>query len=90
MNARRIEIGPLAVLAGSLLLLVSLFLDWYELQPDTGFTAFTVFEFLDLLLAALALLGGAAALGRLLRAEPRARATAPWTRWRPAWRSPRS
>ena len=67
MNARRIEIGPLAVLAGSLLLLVSLFLDWYELQPDAGFTAFTVFEFLDLVLASLAIAAGAGALGRLLR-----------------------
>jgi hypothetical protein len=67
MNARRIEIGPLAVLAGSLLLLVSLFLDWYELQPDAGFTAFTVFEFLDLVFATLAIVAGAGALGRLLR-----------------------
>jgi hypothetical protein len=69
VNARRIEIGPLAVLAGSLLLLVSLFLDWYELQPGAGFTAFTVFEFLDLVLAALALVGVAGALGRVLRGE---------------------
>lgn len=67
MNARRIEIGPLAVLAGSLLLLVSLFLDWYEPRPGEGFTAFTVFEFLDLVLAALALVGMAGALGRVLR-----------------------
>ena len=67
MNARRIELGPLAVLAGSLLLLVSLFLDWYELQPGAGFTAFTVFEFLDIVLATLALAGGAGALGRVLR-----------------------
>lgn len=69
MNARRIEIGPLAVLAGSLLLLVSLFLDWYELQPGDGFTAFTVFEALDLVLATLALAGAAGALGRVLRGE---------------------
>ena len=67
MNARRIEIAPLAVLAGSLLLFVSLFLDWYELRPDTGFTAFTVFEVLDLILSALALIGAAAALARLAR-----------------------
>ena len=40
VNLRRIEIGPVAVLAGSLLLLVSLFLDWYELEPGAGFTAF--------------------------------------------------
>jgi len=70
MNARRIEIGPLAVLVGSLLLLVSLFLDWYELRPDVGFTAFTVFEVLDIVLAALAIVAGAGALGRLLRGTP--------------------
>ena len=47
---RRIPVGPLAGLAGALLLLVSLFIDWWE-----GATAFTAFEVLDLLLAALAL-----------------------------------
>jgi hypothetical protein len=46
---RRFEIGPLVGAAGALLLLVSLFLDWYG-----PFTAFTVFEVLDLVLAALA------------------------------------
>jgi hypothetical protein len=46
---RRFEIGPLAGAAGALLLLVSLFLDWYG-----QFTAFTVFEVLDLVLAGLA------------------------------------
>jgi hypothetical protein len=35
---------------GAVLLLVSLFVDWYE-----GLTAFTVFEFIDLLLTGLAL-----------------------------------
>jgi hypothetical protein len=47
---RRIPIGPLVGLVGALLLLVSLFLDWWE-----DATAFTVFEVLDLLLAGLAL-----------------------------------
>jgi hypothetical protein len=47
---RRIPIGPLVGLVGALLLLVSLFLDWWE-----GATAFTVFEVLDLVLAGLAL-----------------------------------
>lgn len=58
---RRIPVGPLAGLAGALLLLVSLFMDWWA-----GATAFTAFEVLDLLLAALALaciVGHAAALG---------------------------
>jgi hypothetical protein len=47
---RRISIGPLIGLAGALVLLVSLFLDWW---PEI--TAFTGFEVLDLVLAALAL-----------------------------------
>ncbi|MFL5826055.1 MAG: hypothetical protein ACJ76V_05975 [Thermoleophilaceae bacterium] len=56
----RIEAGPLIGALGALLLLVSLFLDWFE--PDLS--AWTVFEVLDLLLAALAL----AALVPLARA----------------------
>jgi hypothetical protein len=47
---RRIPIGPLIGVAGALLLLVSLFLDWWA-----DLTAFTVFEVLDLVLAGLAL-----------------------------------
>jgi hypothetical protein len=46
----RIPIGSLIGLVGAVLLLVSLFLDWWE-----GLTAFTVFEALDLVLALLAL-----------------------------------
>ena len=55
---RRIEAGPVLVGLGALVLLVSLFLDWY--QPAV--TAWESFEVLDLLLAALgiAALGGAA------------------------------
>ena len=58
----RIDVGPPIAIVGALLLLVSLFLDWYE--PDV--TAWTVFEVLDLVLAGLALaclLGAAARLG---------------------------
>ena len=47
---RRISVGPLIGIVGALLLLVSLFLDWYE-----DISGFTVFEVLDLLLAGLAL-----------------------------------
>ena len=47
---RRISIGPLIGLGGALLLLVSLFLNWWE-----DATAFTVFEVLDLVLAGMAL-----------------------------------
>ena len=60
--SERIDAGPPIAILGALLLLVSLFLDWYE----PGITAWTVFEALDLLLAALALcclLGAAARLG---------------------------
>ena len=47
---RRIEAGPVLVGLGAVVLLISLFLDWY--QP--GVTAWDAFEVLDLLLAALA------------------------------------
>jgi hypothetical protein len=47
---RHVQLGPLVGLVGALLLLVSLFLNWWD-----GVTAWTAFEVLDLLLAALAL-----------------------------------
>jgi hypothetical protein len=46
----QLAVGPLVAAVGAVLLIVSLFLDWYE-----GLTGFTVFEFLDLLLVLLAL-----------------------------------
>jgi hypothetical protein len=46
----QVPIGPVVAAIGAILLIVSLFLDWYE-----GLTGFTVFEFLDLLLVSLAL-----------------------------------
>jgi hypothetical protein len=49
VSGRRIPIGSLVGAAGALLLLVGLFLDWYE-----DMSAFTAFEVLDLVLAALA------------------------------------
>ncbi len=49
--ARRIEAGPLVAAAGAILLLVSLFLDWFS--PATS--AWTAFEALDLVLAGVAL-----------------------------------
>lgn len=57
---RQIAVGPALAGVAALVLLVSLFLDWYE----PGFSAWTVFEVLDLLLAALAL----AALGMAAQA----------------------
>ena len=47
---RRLPVGPLLAALGALVLLVSLFLDWYA-----DITAWTVFEVLDLVLAGLAL-----------------------------------
>jgi hypothetical protein len=46
----QLAVGPLVAAVGALLLIVSLFLDWYE-----QLTGFTVFEFLDLMLVLLAL-----------------------------------
>jgi hypothetical protein len=46
----QLPIGPLVAAIGAILLIVSLFLDWYE-----DLTGFTVFEFIDLLLVGLGL-----------------------------------
>lgn len=57
MSARgEVEAGPLLAAVGGAALLVSLFLDWYDV-----FSAWTIFELVDLLLAGLALaaIGGA-------------------------------
>jgi hypothetical protein len=45
-----VPVGPLVASVGAVLLIVSLFLDWYE-----QISGFTVFEFLDLLLVLCAL-----------------------------------
>jgi hypothetical protein len=45
----QLPIGPLIAAIGAIMLIVSLFLDWYE-----DLTGFTVFEFVDLLLTGLA------------------------------------
>jgi hypothetical protein len=47
---RSLSLGPMVASVGAVLLIVSLFLDWYD-----EITGFTVFEFLDLLLVLLAL-----------------------------------
>ena len=49
-----IPVGPVVATIGAILLVVSLFLDWYEGPAGGGITGFTVFEFLDLLLTGLA------------------------------------
>ena len=56
---RRIEAGPVLVGLGAVVVLVSLFLDWYE--PNV--IAWEAFEVLDLVMAVLALAGIVAAVG---------------------------
>ena len=56
---RRIEAGPVLVGLGALVMLVSVFLDWYE----PNITAWQAFEVLDLLLAALSLAALVAVVG---------------------------
>lgn len=61
----QLAVGPLVAAVGALLLIVSLFLDWYE-----GITGFTVFEFLDLLLVLLALAAIASLAGSMGLVKP--------------------
>jgi hypothetical protein len=72
---RRIEAGPVLVALGALVLVVSIFLEWYE--PNV--TAWEAFEFLDLLLAALAIAALVAAAGAV-----RPEATVVERHWLPA------
>lgn len=71
---RRFDIGPIVLGLGSILVLVALFLAWYG-----DFTAWDVFEVTDILLAALAVAGVAAAVGLLVPdAEYMDRRAVPW------------
>jgi len=54
---RRIPLGPLVGTVGAVMLVVSLFLEWWE-----GITGFTAFEALDLVLLALAVVTALALL----------------------------
>lgn len=58
---RRFEIGPILVAVGSLVLLVSLFLNWY----GAAISAWDAFEVVDLLLAALAVAALVAVAGTI-------------------------
>jgi hypothetical protein len=58
---RRFDIGPFVLALGALVLLVSLFLSWFEGALDLN--AWKVFEITDLLLAGLAVAAFVAALG---------------------------
>ena len=66
-DARTIEAGMLLIGAGALLLLVSLFLEWF----DPGLEAWDVFEVWDLVLAALAVAALVAVASRLGFGAPR-------------------
>ena len=63
MTQRRLDAGALVAAAGAVLLLVALFLDWYGDEGDSV-SAWTVFELIDLLLAAVALLAISTFLSR--------------------------
>ena len=67
---RSLEGGILLIGAGAILLLVSLFLEWY--QP--GVDAWEIFEVWDLVLAVLAIVALVAVAGRLGFGAPRPRA----------------
>jgi hypothetical protein len=60
----RINAGQILVVVGAVALFVSLFLNWYEgpFAGDSGLSAWTAFELLDIVLAALALAAIAAAV----------------------------
>lgn len=62
---RPLPVGPLIASVGAVMLLVSLFLNWYE-----DISGFTVFEFLDLLLVLLALATIASLVGGLGLVKP--------------------
>lgn len=62
----RIEAGPVLAAVGAALVLVSLFLDWYE---EVG-TAWEVFEVWDVVLAALALVALYSAFEEISGREP--------------------
>jgi hypothetical protein len=58
---RRFEVGPILVALGAIVLLISLFLDWYG-----SLTAWDAFEVVEVLLAALSVTALVIALGQLL------------------------
>lgn len=66
-DARRLEAGPLLTGAGAILLVISLFLEWYE----PGLDAWTSFEVWDLVLAALVIAALVAVAGRMGFGRPR-------------------
>ena len=60
---RRLDAGATVAAVGALVLVVSLFLDWFGDDPE-GFSAWTVFEVIDLALAGIGLLALSTFLSR--------------------------
>jgi hypothetical protein len=70
-DERRIDAGPVLAALGGLLLLVSLFLDWYERDVSgEQISGWNVFEVLDLVLAGIALGALLVLAGLFARALP--------------------
>src|ERR671937_188971 len=59
--SRRFEVGPILVAVGAVVLIVSLFLDWYG-----KLTAWQAFEVVEVLLGSLAVAALVIALGQLI------------------------
>jgi len=71
-NRDGVDGGRIVIALGGVILLVSIFLDWYGAGrgPDSeGFTAWTAFELIDILLAVLAMAAIAAALEPMARRD---------------------
>jgi hypothetical protein len=69
-----IDGGKVVIALGAILLLVSLFLNWFGFgrgPDDDGFSAWTAFELVDLILAVLAIAAIAAAAEPFVRSTPR-------------------
>jgi hypothetical protein len=67
---RLLDAGTLLIALGSAALAVSLFLDWYGVGFDQSISAWTAFEFVDMLLAALALAALFAVVERMIGIAP--------------------
>ena len=68
---RRVRAGELVAGAAGLVLLASMFLNWYSVSGrDDTLTAWAAFSFVDILLALIALLGIALALSEVIGRGP--------------------
>jgi len=68
---RRVRVGEIVAGAAGVLLLISMFFDWYTVESrDDGLSAWAAFSFVDLLLALVALLGIALAVSQVVGRGP--------------------